>query len=113
MKNFALVKMLSLVWAASLFTCGCVVDPNAPVATLGTEVHVPGEPPLDILEAVPPCPGADFVWIGGAWGWQGRWVWEKGHWDRPPNPGAVWVPHQYASRNGSHVFIRGGWRNDP
>jgi hypothetical protein len=28
----------------------------------------------------------------------------------PPCRGAVWVPHQYAYRNGVHVFIRGSLR---
>lgn len=110
MKKSAFVKMLSLVWAASLFTCGCVVYPNAPVATVGTEVDVAGEPPALIAEDTPPCPGAGFIWIGGAWEWQGRWVWERGHWDRPPHAGAVWVPHRYVNHNGRHTFVRGGWR---
>jgi len=51
-----------------------------PVATVGAEVDVVGDPPAPIYETAPPSPGVDFVWIGGAWIWQGSWVWEKGRW---------------------------------
>ena len=110
MNKSAFLTMLSLVWAASLFNCGCVVYPSGPVATVGAEVDVAGEPPALIAEDVSPCPGVGFVWIGGAWAWQGRWVWERGHWDRPPHSGAVWVPHRYINHNGRRTFVRGGWR---
>ncbi len=96
-------------------TNGCVVRERA--------VYRPGPPPVSeeviVTEAPPPppadevvvaSPGPGFVWIGGAWVWRGHWVWERGHWARPPRPGAVWVPHHYEYRNGVHVFIRGRWR---
>lgn len=107
MKKSALLKVALLTCAISLFADGCVVYPEPPV---GAEVDVIGDPPAPIVEAVVPAPGIGFVWIGGAWAWHGRWVWESGHWDRPPRPGAVWVPHRYVSQNGRHAFIRGGWR---
>jgi hypothetical protein len=94
------------VFAASLFAVGCVVYPVRPVG----EVDVVGDPPEPIVEDVTPAPGLGFVWIGGAWAWHDRWVWEAGRWDRPPHPGAVWVPHRYVVHNGRHVFIQGGWR---
>jgi hypothetical protein len=94
------------IFAASLFVVGCIVYPARPVA----EVDIPGDPPAPIVEDVTPEPGVGFIWIGGAWAWHDRWVWESGHWDRPPHPGAVWVPHRYVYQNGRHVFIRGGWR---
>ena len=106
MKKSALLKIALPVFAASLFAVGCVVYPARPVA----EVDVVGDPPVPIVEDVTPAPGIGFVWIGGAWAWHDRWVWESGHWDRPPHPGAVWVPHRYIVHNGRHVFIRGGWR---
>jgi len=74
------------------------------------EVDVVGDPPVPIVEDITPAPGIGFVWIEGAWAWHGRWVWEAGHWDRPPHPGAVWVPHRYVVHNGRHIFIRGGWK---
>jgi hypothetical protein len=111
MKKSALLKVALVVCATSFFASGCVVYPaGAPVATVGAEVDVVGDPPAPIVETVSPAPGIGFVWIGGAWAWHGRWVWEGGHWDRPPHPGAVWVPHRYAVHNGRHVFVQGGWR---
>src|SRR5271170_4663904 len=110
MKNPALLKMALLSCAMTFFVGGCVVYPGAPVATVGAEVDVVGDPPSPIVDVVPPTPGFGFVWIGGAWACHGRWVWEGGHWDRPPHPGAVWVPHRYVIHNGRHVFVQGGWR---
>jgi hypothetical protein len=107
-KNLPLLFAL-LVGAALCLTSGCVVYPVAPAPVVG-EVDVAGAPPPLIVEAAPPSPGVDFVWIGGSWVWNGRWVWEHGRWDRPPHPGAVWVAHRYEYRNGRHVFVRGGWR---
>jgi hypothetical protein len=107
MKKSALLKTALLICATSFFVIGCVVYPGTPV---GTEVDVVGDPPAPMVEGVSPAPGIGFVWIGGNWAWEGRWVWERGHWDRPPHPGAIWVPHRYVNRDGRHIFVRGGWR---
>jgi hypothetical protein len=77
---------------------------------VGSEIMVDQAPPPPLEEVVPASPGVDFVWISGVWVWEGRWVWSPGHWAHPPRPGAVWVPFHYEFRNGTHVFIRGGWR---
>jgi len=110
MKKSALLKMALPIFAASLFTVGCVVYPARPVTTVGAEVEVVGDPPPLIVEDVTPAPGVGFVWVGGSWVWHDRWVWETGRWDRPPHPGAVWVHHRYVVRDGRHIFVRGGWR---
>jgi hypothetical protein len=77
---------------------------------VGAEVDVAGPPPPPQVDVQVAAPGPGFFWIGGAWAWHGRWEWDRGHWDRPPRPGAVWVPHRYAYRNGRHVWVRGHWR---
>ena len=87
-----------------LYAAGCVY-PNQ-----SAEVEVDTDPPAPIIETVPPSPGADYAWVGGEWAWQDHWIWEKGHWNARPHPGAVWVPHRYTVHNGKHVFVRGGWR---
>ncbi len=103
MKKVILLRVGLLICATSLFACGCVVSPNSGVV-------VTDDPPAPLVETVPADPGTGFVWVGGEWGWHDHWVWEKGRWQQPPHPGAVWVPHQYANRDGKHVFVRGGWR---
>ncbi len=85
-----------------------VVEP-APYV-VGGEVVVESGPPVPRAEVQIASPGVDFVWIPGAWVWEGGWVWRGGRWDRPPRPGAIWVPDRYEYRNGTHVVIRGGWR---
>jgi hypothetical protein len=125
MKKTALFKSLFLASASSLLVSGCVVrervvyrpppPPPAPVVVVpepvvAGEIFVTAAPPPPIVEQVTVSPGPAFVWIGGNWVWHGKWMWERGHWARPPHPGAVWVPHRYVYRNGRHVFINGGWR---
>jgi hypothetical protein len=79
-------------------------------APVGSEIIVREAPPAPIVETVVVSPGPGFVWVSGGWMWHDRWVWERGHWDRPPRVGVVWVPHRYVYRGGVHVFVRGGWR---
>ena len=103
MKKNIFSKLASCTCAALIFAAGCV-------APVGGVVEVSGPPPPVYVETAPPSPGPGYVWIGGAWSWQGHWAWDRGHWDRPPHPGAVWVPHQYSNRNGKHTFVRGAWK---
>jgi len=131
-----MVKTLSkgsglAVCAGSLWLAGCTVrevryqspPPPPPPAVgvgvgvgVGADVSVGGElevgvaPPAPLVDVRVASPGVDFVWIPGAYVWNGRWVWEGGRWDHPPRRGAVWVPHHYVYRGGRHVFVRGGWR---
>ena len=115
-KPASLFPFLLAAASAALIT-GCVIyryPPPPPVvmaqSPVGTTAVVVSPPPAPVPEVVTVAPGLGFVWIPGVWGWEGRWVWEGGHWARPPYPSAVWVPHQYVFRNGVHVFVRGGWR---
>lgn len=118
-------RILSVAALGALLLSGCVVRERyyggprrgyyretvvvpAPVVT--GEVVVQGPPPPLEVEVVPPLPGPGYIWVGGAWVWSGRWVWERGHYVIPPHPGMHWHPHEYAYRNGVHVWIRGGWR---
>jgi hypothetical protein len=104
-----LATPLFVIMLTSALFCinGCVVRPARPVEA---EVEVSAEPPPPIVETIPAAPDPAFVWIGGAWAWHDHWVWEHGHYARPPHPGAVWAPHRYEVHNGRRVFIRGGWR---
>ncbi|MGO8704759.1 MAG: hypothetical protein ACLQVA_13170 [Candidatus Brocadiia bacterium] len=86
-------------------------EPPAPVAS--QEEAVAGEaPPPPMAEVAPAAPGpeVDYVWIGGWWGWEGRWVWHAGYWGRRPHAGAVWVPHAWERGARGWVHSGGRWR---
>ena|ERR1041385_6707971 len=98
----------------ALLLGGCIVRERVVYRSrppiVENEVVVADAPPAPIVEETVVAPGPGFVWVGGAWVWHGRWVWEHGHWARPPHPGAVWVAPRYVFRGGRHVWVRGGWR---
>lgn len=56
-----------------------------------TTTVVTEAPPPPPVETVVLAPGPGYVWIGGDWAWNGRWVWRSGYWGLPPYPHAVWV----------------------
>jgi WXXGXW repeat (2 copies) len=104
----ALTSLLAL-------TSGCVVAVRpAPVATVYSEpgeVVVDAAPPAPLYETVGVSPGPGFLWIGGYYHWSGaRWVWNRGHFERPPHPGAAWIRPRYEVRGGRSVYVRGYWR---
>jgi hypothetical protein len=129
MKELPWLKSILLVAAGSLLVSGCETHervvyrqtppppqyspppqyaPPPPVAS--QEIVVTEAPPPIIVERPTPRPGAEYVWIKGAYVWHGHWEWEHGRWERPPHHGAVWVPHRYEERGNVHVFISGYWR---
>ena len=79
----------------STATASAPPQPQPQVATDG--------PPPPQTETVVVAPGPGYVWVPGAWEWQGRWVWVGGYWASPPYPTAVWV---------EGYWVRGpyGWR---
>ena len=93
-----------------------VVEPG-PVVSVYVEpplvqapaVLVPWAPPPLLVQAPPPAPFADAVWVGGYWAWQERWVWSAGYWDRPPHLGYSWCEPYYEHRGGAVVFVNGFW----
>jgi uncharacterized protein YcfJ len=68
----------------------------------------PPPPPAETVIVAPPGPG--YVWVGGNWVWNGRWVWVAGHWGYPPYAGAIWVPGYW--HRGPYGWHRspGHWR---
>ena len=68
-------------------------------------------PPAPVIERPAPPPERGFVWIQGYHRWNGNgYIWVPGHWERPPRPHAVWVPHRWVHRHGGWVMIEGHWR---
>lgn len=75
-------------------------------------IAVAWAPPPLLVEAPPPRPYDDGVWIGGYWVWEGNWVWAHGRWARPPRRGYVWHQPYYEHRRDTVIFIDGHW-SDP
>jgi len=76
------------------------------------EVIVSDAPPAPIVETVYAAPGPDYVWIGGRWNWQGRWVWVAGRYERHPHwhPGGGWEAGHWDRREHGYVWVEGRWR---
>lgn len=74
-------------------------------------VVIRSAPPEGIVEQRPHQPGRDFLWLPGYWVLHGRsWAWVSGRWERPPHPGAVWVPHRWEPKGPEFHFSVGFWR---
>jgi hypothetical protein len=84
---------------------GCLVVRERPHAIVASE----GPPPPQV-EVVPTAPGPAHVWVGGYWGWHGRWVWEPGHWVLRPHARAVWVPGHWSHGRRGWAWTPGHWR---
>ena len=83
--------------------------PNSPGANstvVPQTAIVDNAPPPPPVESVVVAPGPGYVWIGGEWIWNGRWIWMAGHWGYPPYPHAVWVRGYWS--HGPY-----GWRRAP
>ena len=80
--------------------CVAVVRPRREVVVVeapppsGPIVVADAAPPPDQEEYVGAAPYSDAIWIRGHYVWrdgEGRWAWFRGHWDRRPHYGAVWI----------------------
>jgi len=69
-------------------------------------------PPAEVVETIPPSPGADYVWVRGHYRWDGAgYVWIRGHWQQAPAGYREWVPgHWVQRRDGAWFWVDGHWR---
>ena len=75
------------------------------------DVVIKVRPPRVIVEHRSARPSRNHVWIGGYHRWDGNaYAWEKGRWEAPPRPHAVWVAPRYTHRRDGYVFVEGHWR---
>jgi hypothetical protein len=73
------------------------------------EVIVSAPPPALRADVdPPPPPRQDAVWVDGYWKWEGRWVWEAGHWETP-RAGYVWVAPVAHDHGGRITYYGGYW----
>lgn len=117
MNHSILIKGLLTGVTISLLT-GCVERevvyepaPVAPPPSAGSTVVVtdPGAPPPAQVEVIPAQPAPAFIWVAGAWEWEGHWVWVPGRWMAPPYHGAVWVHGAWVHHGHHYVWVRGYW----
>jgi hypothetical protein len=94
-----------------------VVQPVVVTQPVSTEpkrevvVVRPEPPPQAPREVTPPAPGKGYVWVPGAYEWDGdKWAWSAGHWVRPARGAAVWVPGQWRQTSGGWYWESGHWR---
>jgi hypothetical protein len=81
------------------------------IASAQTIDTPPLRPPLPNAEQPGPLPRAGVVWISGYHRWNsGSYVWIPGHYEVPPRPRAVWVPHRWMHRHGQWILVEGYWR---
>jgi hypothetical protein len=115
-----LSKVVLTIAGVALVATGCVVHEHAnypvtPVAVVETAPvsrvgYVSSQPPAPLADVVTVAPAPGYVWVGGAWYWNGGWVWRYGYWTRPPRFGAVWVGPRYYYRGGRSTWYGGYWR---
>jgi hypothetical protein len=84
---------------------------RAPIMTVApSAIDVTTAPPPDQVENQGAAPPGQ-VWVKGYWHWNGaRHVWQGGHWAPPPQPGMIYEPARWESRNGHYFFNDGRWR---
>ena len=84
--------------------------PSTAGQAVQTTTVVTEAPPPPPAETVVVAPGPGYVWIGGNWVWNGRWVWVAGHWGYPPYPHAVWMPGYWHRGPQGWYRYPGHWR---
>ena len=98
--------MLVLLATVPLFA-GCVerqvVYRDRPVY-----VEQPAPPPPQV-EVVTVAPDPTYIWIGGSWEWNGRWVWYGGRWTHRPHPNAVWARGHWDNHGHNRVWVSARW----
>jgi len=106
-------KLLFAGLAVVSLLSGCVerrVVVRERVPAEPAQVVVTEAPPAPQVEVAPASPGPEYVWVGGYWSWQGRWVWMPGRWALRPAHHSVWVPGHWAARRRGWVWVQGHWQ---
>lgn len=71
----------------------------------------PQPPPAMPDAQQPPCPGDNYIWTPGHWGYQNGqgFYWVPGAWAMAPYAGALWTPGWWGYLNGRYAWHRGYW----
>lgn len=84
--------------------------PGTAGAVSASTVIVQQAPPPPPVETIVISPGPGFIWVGGEWEWNNRWVWRSGYWGRPPAGFSIWVGGTYRRDGHNWHHNRGHWR---
>lgn len=98
--------------AAALLVAGaCLAGmPRSAAAAVNLDIQI-GPPPPRVIVAPPPRTG--YVWAPGYWRWDGhRHVWMDGRWLRERR-GHAWVAERWVQHDGRWRFERGHWDRAP
>jgi hypothetical protein len=101
------------LFVAIFVPLGCYVQAGSAVPLEGqVTVTDPPPPPVAFEEPVPPPPAVGVVWIGGYHRWEGRrYLWERGHYERPPRSNARYVRGHWEPRRHGKVWVNGYWHS--
>ena len=84
--------------------------PAATVVPVVNTVIVTQAPPPIQAEVVLAQPSPQHVWIPGFWTWRNQqYEWMAGHWELPPNSGAVWNAPRWEREGNAYRFFEGYW----
>jgi len=104
--------LISSLCVAVMYTAGCYVETGpavAPAADGEVVVADPPPPPAPVVEPPPPpAPAPDMIWVAGAHRWDGRgYVYDRGHYERPPRAGSRYVAGHWEARGRGKVWVNG------
>lgn len=86
-----------------------ISTPSTVGAQTSATVVTQAPPPVPV-ETVVVAPAPGYVWVGGEWIWNGRWVWSAGHWAYPPHVGAIWIGGSWGHSHHGWYHTPGCWR---
>jgi hypothetical protein len=108
MTKIIVTPLTLLLTSITLSGCYVTAEPAAP-ASQG-DVYVGAPPPPLPPEVAPPPPAPGAVWVAGAHRWDGHgYVYEKGHYDRPPRPNARYEQGHWEQRGNGKAWVNGHW----
>lgn len=103
----------SVALAVLPLVVGCYVEAepvSAPSDPNEVVVANPPPPPPPPPEPAPPPPQPGQVWVAGYHRWDGRqYVYERGHYERPPRSNSRYVPGHWEARGRGKVWVNGHW----
>jgi WXXGXW repeat (2 copies) len=98
-----LAAFLFITFAAAPVTSSAQVS-------LGIGIGVNIAPPAIPIYTQPLCPGPNFIWQPGYWGWgPGGYYWVPGTWVLAPSPGLLWTPGYWGWVNNVYYWHHGYW----